>query len=118
MLVSPSDFRVKLERTSNSSQSTGKNYLSFLDFTHNYEPMSGFFVPCIYMRCCYECHMRCCYACLIAVPGVTSLIPAQSYTFLEIDHEIISTWILLPSADSFKKGCSQLQAKPYTQNTG
>ena len=30
---------------------------------------------------------------------------------MEIDHEIISTVILLPSADSFKKGCCQLQAK-------
>ena len=29
---------------------------------------------------------------------------AQSHTFLEIDHEIISTVILLPSAESFKKG--------------
>ena len=57
-------------------------------------------------------------ACLIAVPGVTSLIPAQSYTFLEIDHEMISTVILLPSADLFKKGCCQLQAKPCTRNTG
>ena len=24
----------------------GKNYLSFLDFTHNYEQASGIFVPC------------------------------------------------------------------------
>ena len=30
---------------------------------------------------------------------------------MEIDHEIISTVILLPSAESFKKGCCQLQAK-------
>ena len=29
-----------------------------------------------------------------------SLIPAQSHTFVEIDHEIISMVILLPSADS------------------
>ena len=43
--------------------------------------------------------------CLTADPGVASLIPARSHTFLEIDHEIISTVILLPSADSFKKGC-------------
>ena len=48
---------------------------------------------------------------LTADPGVASLIPAQSHTFVEIDHEIISTVILLPSADSFKKGCCQLQAK-------
>ena len=28
--------------------------------------------------------------CLTADPGVASLIPAQSHTFMEIDHEIIS----------------------------
>ena len=39
-------------------------------------------------------------ACLTADPGVASSIPAQSYTFMEIDHEIISTVILFPSADS------------------
>ena len=38
--------------------------------------------------------------CLTSDPGVTSSIPARSHTFLEIDHEIISTVILLPSADS------------------
>ena len=32
---------------------------------------------------------------------------ARSHTFVEIDHEIISTVILLPSAESFKKGCCQ-----------
>ena len=37
--------------------------------------------------------------CLTADPGVTSLIPARSHTFVKIDHEIISTAILLPSAD-------------------
>ena len=41
---------------------------------------------------------------LTADPGAWSSIPAQSHTFLEIDHEIISTVILLPSAESFKKG--------------
>ena len=35
---------------------------------------------------------------LTADPGVASLIPAQSHTFVEIDYEIISTVILLPSA--------------------
>ena len=39
-------------------------------------------------------------------------------TFVEIDHEIISTVILLPSADSFKMGCCQLQAKVCAQITG
>ena len=57
-------------------------------------------------------------ACLTADPGVASSIPARSYTFVEIDHEIISTVILLPSADSFKKGCCQLQAKVGAQITG
>ena len=50
-------------------------------------------------------------------PGVASSIPARSHTFVEIDHEIISTVILLPSADSLKKGCCQLQAKVCAQIT-
>ena len=57
-------------------------------------------------------------ACLTADPGIASSIPARSHTFVEIDHEIISTVILLPSADSFKKGCCQLQAKVCAQITG
>ena len=56
--------------------------------------------------------------CLAADPGVASLIPARSHTFVEIGHEIISTVILLPSPDSFKKGYCQLQAKVYAQITG
>ena len=39
--------------------------------------------------------------CLTADPGVASSIPARYHTFVEIDHEIISTVILLPSADLF-----------------
>ena len=57
-------------------------------------------------------------ACLTADPRVASSIPARSHTFVEVDHEIISTVILLPSADSFKKGCCQLQAKVCAQITG
>ena len=38
-------------------------------------------------------------ACLTADPGVASSIPARSHTLVEIDHEIFSTVILLPSAD-------------------
>ena len=57
-------------------------------------------------------------ASLTADPGVASSIPAQSHTFVEIDHEIISTVILLPSAESFKKGCCQLQAKVCARSTG
>ena len=48
---------------------------------------------------------------LTADPGVASSIQAQSHTFVEIDHEMISMVILLPSAESFIKGCCQLQAK-------
>ena len=55
---------------------------------------------------------------LTADPGVLSLIPARSNTFMEIDHEIISTVILLPSAESFKKGCCHLQAKVCAECTG
>ena len=43
-------------------------------------------------------------ACLTADPGVASLIPAGSHTLVEIDYEILSMVILLPSAESFKKG--------------
>ena len=56
--------------------------------------------------------------CLTADPWVTSLILAQSHTFLEIDYEIIYMVFLLSSADSFKKGCCQLQAKVCTRSTG
>ena len=55
--------------------------------------------------------------CLTADPGVASLISAWSYTFVEIDHEIISMVILLPATESFKKGC-QLQLKVCAQSTG
>ena len=57
-------------------------------------------------------------ACLTADPGVASSIPVRYHTFVEIDHEIISTVILLPSADLFKKDCCQLQAKVCAQITG
>ena len=53
-----------------------------------------------------------------ADPGVGGSIPARSHTFVEIDHEIISTVLLLPSAVSFKKGCCQLQAKVCARSTG
>ena len=56
--------------------------------------------------------------CLTADPGVASSILVQFHTFVEIDHEMISTVILLPSADTFKKGCCQLQAKVCAQITG
>ena len=52
--------------------------------------------------------------CLAAYPGITSSIPARSHTFVEI----ISMVILLPSAESFKKGCCQLQVKVFARSTG
>ena len=56
--------------------------------------------------------------CLAVDPGFTSSILARSHTFVEIDYEIISTVILLPSAELFKKGFCQLQAKVCTRRTG
>ena len=57
-------------------------------------------------------------ACLTADPGVLSSIPAWSHTFVQIDQETISTVILLPSADSFKKGCCQLHVRVCARITG
>ena len=45
---------------------------------------------------------------LTADPGVASSILARSHTFVEIDYGIISM-VILPSAESFKKDCCQLQ---------
>ena len=58
-------------------------------------------------RCVSDCKSR-----------SASLILAQSHTLVEIDHEIISTVILLSSTESFKKGCCQLQGKVCAQSTG
>ena len=58
-------------------------------------------------RCEADCRSR-----------VASLIPAKSHTFMEIDHEIISMVILLPSVESFMKGFCLLQAKVCAQSTG
>ena len=74
--------------------------------------------------CPYSAHVAQSVTCLAkdesvtANPGVSSSIRARSHTFEEIDHEIISTVILLPSAESFKKGCCQLQAKVCGRSTG
>ena len=57
-------------------------------------------------------------ASLTADTGDASLIPARSHTFMEIDHEMISTVILVPSVESFKKGCCQLQVKVCARSTG
>ena len=51
-------------------------------------------------------------------PGVECLIPTQPHSIVEIDHEIIPMVIILPSTESFKKGCCQLQAKVSAGSTG
>ena len=57
-------------------------------------------------------------ASLTVDPGVASSILARCHTFVEIDYEIISPVILLPSAESFRKDCCQLQAKVCARSTG
>ena len=44
-------------------------------------------------------------ACLTTDPAVVGSILTGSHTLVKIDREIISTVILLQSAESFKKGC-------------
>ena len=51
------------------------------------------------------------------VPEGVQLFPGGGSNCL-FPIEIISTVILLPSADSFKKSCCQLQAKVCAQITG
>ena len=45
-------------------------------------------------------------------------VPVRFHTFVEIDHKIISTAVILPTAESFKMGCCQLQAKVCSRSTG
>ena len=66
----------------------------------------------------YKCMCLATDVSLTADPGVASLIPTRYHTFLVIDHEIISTVILLPTAESLKKSCCQLQVKVCAQSTG
>ena len=55
-------------------------------------------------------------ACLTADPGVASSIPVRSHTFVEIDHEIISTVILLPSADFIQEGLLSVTSESMCTN--
>ena len=57
-------------------------------------------------------------ASLTADQGVARSIPAWSHTFMKINYEIISTVILLPSAELFKQDCCQLQAKVCARSSG
>ena len=47
-----------------------------------------------------DCYVMSADTCLTADTGMANSIPAQSHIFMEIDHELISMVILLPSADS------------------
>ena len=55
-------------------------------------------------------------ACLTADPGVATLIPAQSHTFVEIDHKIMSKVILLLLL--IQKGLSSVTSEVCAQSTG
>ena len=107
-----SDFDIHYLKSSNTNLATGKyfNILASL-----YSSSSWFDLP---GRVAQSVTCLATDACLTADPGVTSSIPVRSHTFVEIDHEIISTVILLPSTDLFKKGCCQLQAKVCARITG
>ena len=76
--------------------------------------------PCCGCRCCCGC----CYCSYLAAPAADAAAAdaaAESFqgiTFVEIDYEIISTVILLPSSESFKKDWCQLQAKVCARSTG
>ena len=56
-------------------------------------------------------------ACLTCRSRGREFDPSPVHTFVEIDHLINSTVILLPSAESFKKGC-HLQSKVCAGSTG
>ena len=92
----------------------GTNELCLLRLTWQEPPFSPSFMTDHF----FESTCLATDASLTADPGVASSIPTRSHTFVEIDHEIISTVILLPSAEAFKKGCVQLKAKVCARSTG
>ena len=51
--------------------------------------------------------------CLTPDPGVASLIPVRFHTFAEIDQDIISATIFLPSADSRRASASYRQKEVH-----
>ena len=59
-----------------------------------------------------------CKGFIIHVPMCSCTCHFEKLIILLIDHKIISMVILLPSAESFKKGCCQLQVKVCAQSTG
>ena len=63
--------------------------------SHACSPNSHFVQPIPTLRVAQSVTCLATDASLTADPGVASSIPARSHTFVEIDHEIISTVILL-----------------------
>ena len=75
-----------------------KNAFSFMHlYKYEAEHYFPFGTPFIYVpgRVAQSVTCLATDACLTADPGVASSIPARSHTFVEIDHGIISTVILL-----------------------
>ena len=70
------------------------------------------------IRCALPGRVAQSVTCLATDASKGSRFRSRSHTFVGIDHEIISTVILLPSAESFKKGCCQSQAKVCARSTG
>ena len=80
---------------------------------------SSFNVSTSSQSLCFILNLRMYSSFITSRPGVGSLIPARPHTndtFLEIDLEMFSTAIPLSYADSFKKGCCQLQGKVYARS--
>ena len=73
-------------------------YMQYTDGGQNYSSLSFF----LYVLTSEAQWVTCLAtdACLTADPGAWVRSPAWSHTFVEIDHEIISRVILLPSAES------------------
>ena len=97
-----------------------KEHSDYVRYVHHYLTLEALIMPAVDANHACSVVGKCLAtdACLTADPGVASSIPARSHTFVETDHEIISTVILLPLAESFKKGCCQLQAKVCARITG
>ena len=106
---------VTLKKTKNGFQdrlslNTGQKYCRMLQRKHSA-------ILSTFMKLPVVIPGRVAQSVLLQIQG-TSSIPVRSHTFVEIDYEIISTVILLPSAESFKKDCCQLQAKVCARRTG
>ena len=94
---------IELERASQQIQFGSQGNLSFVSIKKSNmqkkSPYSDHVITDIPGRVVQSVTCLVTDAKLTADPGVASSIPARSHTFVEIDHEIISMVILLPSAE-------------------